>query len=110
MRCLVVAAVLLAVALPVVADPPNRRAEVDAIVPVPPYEHERLHYFGRRYHHLVPGTVTIGKTPYVCDLDEQLFRTQDDFVAHLRTVHRVPPESIPDRLLVDRGEVHFLGD
>ena len=107
---LAVACFLLAGTWAQAADPRDRRTQVDAVVPVPPYEHERLHYFGRRYHHLIPGTVTIGKTPYVCDRDEQRFGTQDDFVAHLRIAHHVPPETIPEELLVRDGEVHFIGD
>jgi len=73
-------------------------AGVEAWVPVDPYEHERLHYFGRRDHHLVPGTVTINAKPYVCDLDQRRFREREDFVAHLRAVHRAPAERIPDLL------------
>jgi hypothetical protein len=86
------------------------RPNVDVVVPVPPYEHERLHYFGRRDHHLVPGTVTINADPYVCDLDKKHFRDRDHFVDHLRRAHHVEPERIPDRLQVRDGQVHFLND
>jgi hypothetical protein len=82
---------------------------VEAIVPVDPYEHERLHFFGKRDHHVVPGTVTINAAPYVCDLDARRFREQDDFVAHLRTVHRADVDRIPDQLVVQDGIVHFIG-
>ena len=103
------AAALLAVtAVVAAADDRARRPDVDVIVPVPPYEHERLHYFGRRHHHLVPGTVTINAPPYVCDLDKLSFRDRDRFIAHLRRAHHVAPEAIPDRLLVLDGQVHFL--
>ena len=82
---------------------------VDAIVPVPPEEHQRLHYFGRRYHHLIPGTVTIDRTAYECDVDRRRFTDRDEFVAHLVGAHRARPAEIPDRLLTRDGVVHFIG-
>ena len=103
---------LLAVTLAAVAigDDRSDRPRVEAVVPVPPTEHERVYYFGRRYHHLVPGTVTIDRPPYVCDLDGRTFGDEDDFVAHLRTAHRALPEAIPDQLVVHHdGRVHFIG-
>ena len=98
---------LLVLAVTASAEDPARHVEV--IVPVPPFEHQRLHYFGSRRHHLVPGTTTINGAAYVCDLDRQRFDDRDRFVAHLRTVHRTPPEKIPDLLLVLDGRVHFVG-
>jgi hypothetical protein len=95
-------------ALPAAADEP-RRPDIDVLVPVEPHEHERLHYFGRRHHHLVPGTVIIGQAPYVCDPDGERFEDRDAFVAHLRTTHGVGPADIPDFLLVRDGRVHFIG-
>lgn len=103
---------LRAVLLSVVAAAEDRpeRPSVEAIVPVPPTEHQRLHYFGRRHHHLVPGTVTINRAAYVCDLDGKAFSKEDDFVAHLRTAHHTPPARIPDQILVRDGRVHFIGE
>ncbi len=102
---------VLAVAITAAAeDRPKTRADVDVIVPVPPFEHQRLHYFGRRDHHLVPGTVTINGAPYVCDLDRRRFSDRDRFVAHLRTAHHAAPERIPDQLVVLDGRVHFVGE
>jgi hypothetical protein len=109
---LLAALVLLLAALPAAGDgppPAARRPDVNVILPVDPYEHERLHWFGRRGHHLVPGTVTIDREPYRCDVDRRRFRKEDDFVAHLRTVHRLPEERIPDALVVRDGIVHFIG-
>src|SRR5438128_2561721 len=83
---------------------------VEAIVPVPPTEHQRPHYFGRRHHHLVPGTVTINGAAYICDLDGKRFVDRDVFVAHLRTAHHTAPARIPDLLLVRDGRVHFVGE
>src|SRR2546428_9426729 len=91
------------------AEPVPPPPAVEAIVPVQPEEHERLHYFGRRYHHLVPGTVTIDRPSYVCDLDGRRFTQGDDFVAHLRAAHHARPAEIPELLLVRDGVVHFLG-
>jgi hypothetical protein len=85
------------------------RTDVDVIVPLPPSEHQRLHYFGRRHHHLVPGTVTINARPCVYDLDKKSFTDRDAFVAHIRTVHHTPPGKIPDLLLVRDQQVHFIG-
>jgi hypothetical protein len=80
------------------------------IIPVVPEEHERLHYFDRRQHHPVPGTVTINKAPYVCDLDDKRFRERDEFVAHVRTAHRTPANKIADHLVVRDGVVHFIAE
>jgi len=91
------------------AEPVPPAPNVDAIVPVPPEEHERLHYFGRRYHHLLPGTVTIDRSPYVCDVDGHRFTQGDDFVAHLRAAHHASPADIRDLLIVHDGIVHFPG-
>jgi len=86
------------------------RTDIEAIIPIPPTEHERLHYFDRKPHHVVPGTVTINADPYVCDVDAQRFRDRDAFVAHVRTAHGTPPGQIADRLIVREGRVHFIGD
>ena len=110
MRLVAVAAVIV-IAVSVRADDRRSvRPHVETIVPIDPQEHERLHFFGRRDHHVVPGTVTINAMPYACDLDGQHFRERDAFVAHLRTVHRAGVERIPDRLVVKDGIVHFIGE
>jgi len=87
----------------------SARPRVDAVVPIPPTEHERVYYFGRPDHHLVPGTVTIDADPYICDAHRLRFKDRDDFVAHLRTAHGLPPEAIPEQLQVRDGRVHFVG-
>src|SRR5438876_401006 len=53
------------------ADDRRLAPPVEAIVPVAPTEHQRPHDFGRRHHHLVPGTVTINGAAYICHLDGQ---------------------------------------
>jgi hypothetical protein len=102
--------VVTAVLLATIAAAEDRAPRVDAIVPVPPTEHQRLHYFGRRDHHLVPGTVTIDRAPYVCDADGKQFTDRDAFVAHIRGAHRVPRARIHDRLVVHGDAVHFVTD
>ena len=110
MRPVALATLALLATLPAHADGPRARPDIDVIVPVEPTEHERLHYFGRRDHHLVPGTVTINGAAYVCDVDAKRFTDRDAFVAHLVRTHRVPAARIPDRLLVRDGRVHFIGN
>jgi hypothetical protein len=107
MRWLVVA-VLIATTWTARAGDPAGGVGVDAIVPVDPHEHERLHFFDGSRHHLVPGAVSIDGKPYVCDADGKSFGGQDDFVAHLRSVHKVAPAAIPDRIVVRDGKVHFI--
>jgi hypothetical protein len=101
---------MAALTAPATAGDRSVRPDVDVVVPVPPYEHERLHFFGRRDHHVVPGTVTIDRAPYVCDLDGRKFVEREDFVSHLRTKHRAAVERIPDLLVVREGQVHFIGE
>ena len=86
------------------------RVDLDVVVPIDPHEHERMHWFGRRDHHVVPGTVTINRAPYVCDAHQREFRTRDGFVGHLLKGHGLSIEQIPDALVVLRGVVHFLGE
>ena len=87
------------------------RVDLDVVVPIDPQEHERLHWFGRRdHHHLVPGTVTIDRAPYVCDAHRRRFSDRDRFVAHLRGVHAVSADDIPDSLIVRDGVVHYSGE
>jgi hypothetical protein len=73
MRVLAAVMLVVAAALLAAADDQRLARRVEAIVPVPPVEHQRLHWFGRRHHHLVPGTVTIKGAAYICDLDGKRF-------------------------------------
>jgi len=87
----------------------DRRRDVDVVVPVDPYEHERLHWFDGRPHGLVPHVVSVNRAPYVCDADRQRFKTEDDFVYHLRSAHKLAWDDIPPQLIVHDGQVHYLG-
>jgi hypothetical protein len=109
-RAAILALVLVVPAIVARAEDRGTHPRVDAIVPVPPTEHHRLYWFGRRQHHLVPGVVTIDALPYVCDLDAKEFGDRDRFVAHLHEAHRTPSARIPDLLLVRDGRVHFVGE
>lgn len=84
--------------------------DVDVFVPVVPEEHERLYFFGGRDHHVVPGTVTINASPYVCDRDGARFDDRDVFLFHLRTAHGVEPSRAPRLLMLRGGRVHFVGE
>ena len=109
MRSLALALVVFVTGLATSAEQPRTRTDLDVIVPVPPYEHERLHYFGKRDHAAVPNTVTINAPPYECDVDHLVFRQRDDFVAHLRTAHDVAGNQIAGSVVVIDGRVHFVG-
>jgi hypothetical protein len=85
----------------------RRGPDVDVVLPVEPREHERLQWFGRRGHHLVPGTVTINRAPYVCEVEGGEFRQRDEFVAHLRLVHGVAVEEIADAVVLTDGQIRF---
>ena len=109
MRSLVPALLVLLASLATAADPPRPRTDLDVIVPVPPYEHERLHYFGKRDHAAVPNAVTINAAPYECDAHHLAFREREEFVAHLRSAHDVAADQIADAVVVIDGRVHFVG-
>ena len=95
MRAFAAAMLVVAMALLAAADDRGPSPRVEAIVPVPPTEHQRVHYFGRRHHHLVPGTVTINGAAYVCDLDGKRFVNRDAFVAHLARHTTRRPHAFP---------------
>jgi hypothetical protein len=104
------ALVVLALAAAARAEPGRRAPDVDVLLPVEPREHRRLQWFDGQPHHLLPGTVTVDGPPYVCDLDDARFRSEDDFVAHLRGRHHVPAGRIRAQLVVRQGRVHFVGE
>jgi hypothetical protein len=111
MRIGIVGLVVLGVAgLALAGDrgPRRGRGGIGVVVPVDPREHQRLQWFGRRDHQLVPGTVTINKAPYACDEHLLPFDEREVFIAHLRREHGLTPSEIPDRLLVEDGIVHFF--
>ncbi len=126
--CVVIgtAAILALTAEAVVADPgrdgprqmgPRGRNRADVYTWVPPpeelydgsYGRGRVYFYGKD-HMEVPGVVAVNRPPYVCDLDRQVFRDKQAFVAHLRTTHRDRLGERPDPSFVVRdGQVHFTG-
>jgi hypothetical protein len=109
MRSLAVVSAVLALVAVAGAQTRGPRTHVDIVVPVAPVEHDRLHWFGRRDHHAVPGTVTIDRAPYACDVDRASFDDRDAFVAHLRTAHGIAPGDVAALVVVRGGRVHFVG-
>lgn len=103
--------VLLAAAATAIADDRGpRRPDVDVFVPIPPTGTERLWWPDGRPRHLVPGAVSIGGTPYVCDLDGRRFKDGDALVAHVVGEHGIPADRIAAGILVRDGNVHFTGE
>jgi hypothetical protein len=86
----------------------GRRPDLDVFVPIDPHA-PPMQWFGSQDHGLVPGTVTINAAPYVCDVDGRKFPKRDLFLLHLRVVHKVPTQDIPETLAVVDGQVHFIG-
>jgi hypothetical protein len=85
-------------------------ADVWVPTPIYPYEHEWMYWKHRSPKDLVPGTVTIDRAAYVCDLDGEKFDDADRFVAHLRVRHAVPPDMIRDVLVEVDGIYHYTGE
>jgi hypothetical protein len=61
-------------------------------------------------HHAVPGVVSINRQPYRCLAHERAFRERIHFVVHLRREHGLADDQIRAAVVVDRGEVIYLGD
>jgi hypothetical protein len=105
--------VLLAAALAAADDGrrSNRRRDrdVDVVVPVDPTQHDRMQWFDGRPHGLVPRVIAVNKSPYRCDADGRKYETEDDFLYHLRSIHKLSWDDIGERLVVRDGQVHYLG-
>jgi hypothetical protein len=91
------------------------RPDVDVLVPFDPYQQPNggqnggTQWFGGGPHVDIPGTVTIDANPYVCDVDGKQFAKRDQFILHIRVVHHLAPNQIPDALMVVDHRVHFVG-
>jgi len=83
---------------------------VDVWIPVDPGPHENVYWFDGRTHHGAPGTVTINRPGYICDLDRRAFSRREDFVDHLQRKHKVPPDHVADSLVTIDGQVHFRNE
>jgi len=109
-RALALLLVVLAADAATAADG-QRGRDLDVVVPVPIAPGDPgVRWFGRRDHHVVPGTVTIDEPPYRCDVEGVSFADREAFVAHIRAVHRTPSGKIADHVVVEDGRVHFIGD
>jgi len=60
-------------------------------------------------HHQVPGVVTIDRAPYVCEVHRRAFHDRAAFVAHLRRRHALTDADIPRAVLVEGGQVRYVG-
>lgn len=109
MQRLAQALLVLCLASPGLAEDRDR-SRLDVRIPEIPQEHERLKFFDKKRHHDAPGTVTIDKPGYVCNVDGRGFTRRDAFVAHLRIDHHVPAERVPEVLVTYDGQVHFAGE
>jgi hypothetical protein len=114
MRTIAVVLLATALAATAVAGGLGRvRPDLDILVPFDPYQNGgqngTMQWFGGGPHVDVPGTVTIDANPYVCDIDGKQFAKRDQFILHIRVVHHLAPNDIPDALMVVDHRVHFVG-
>ena len=61
-------------------------------------------------HHAVPGIAAINGEPYRCRVHARRFRERTSFVVHLRTEHGLVDDEIPGAVILDRGEIVYLGN
>lgn len=110
--CLVVLPLLLA-ASALGRDAGRRRPNVTVLVPGPDATSGHapgLRFFDGSAPERIPGTVTIDRPGYACDLDGETFRDRDEFALHVRRAHGVPARNVRDRIVVVDGIVHFVGN
>jgi hypothetical protein len=60
-------------------------------------------------HHAVPGVVAVNRAPYRCLVHDREFLERTHFVAHLRIEHGLHDDDIPAAVVVDHGQVVYLG-
>lgn len=102
---------LVSTALAAADDRPAERLrpEIDVVVPIDPQGRGQVEWFGRQERGRVPGTVTINRPGYVCDVDRRTFSRREDFLDHLEQAHKVPQDRLEQSVTVVRGQVHFTG-
>ncbi len=61
-------------------------------------------------HHALPGVVAVDRPPYFCVAHARPFRDRVAFVTHLRTRHGLAPKQIPQSVVVDGGQVRYIGE
>jgi hypothetical protein len=87
----------------------NVRTDLFIEVPFDNYRTGVVFPFGGA-HHVVPGVVAVNHAPYYCAAHARAFRERMKFVAHLRTRHGLQNADIPAAVLVDGGQVRYIGD
>jgi hypothetical protein len=60
-------------------------------------------------HHQVPGVVAVNRAPYFCTPHARAFHDRAAFVAHLRRRHGLDDADIPRAVLVQGGQVRYVG-
>ncbi len=60
-------------------------------------------------HGPVPGAVTIDRAPYYCEAHAHAFRDRAGFLAHLRRQHHLTDDEAAKALVVERGQVRYVG-
>lgn len=78
-------------------------------IPLDQYTPDVVFPFGGS-HHQVPGVVAVNRAPYYCVPHKRAFRERADFVVHLRTRHGLSDDEIRRAVLVDRGQVRYVGN
>ena len=116
MRRLGIVAIVLAFALPAHAQEsqgtpraPRGGAELFIEIPLKDYSTGVVFPFGGS-HHTVPGVVTVNAAPYYCAPHRRSFADRAAFVAHLRKAHGLDERDIPRTVLVEHGQVRYIGD
>jgi hypothetical protein len=87
----------------------NVRTDLFIELPLERYSTGVVFPFGGT-HHAVPGVVAVNHAPYYCAPHARAFRDRAKFVAHLRTRHGLEDRDIPAAVLVDGGQVRYIGD
>jgi len=60
-------------------------------------------------HHEVPGVVAVNRPPYYCEVHAHAFRERSAFLAHLRRRHHLAEGEARPNLVVDDGQVRYVG-
>ena len=88
---------------------PGDRADLFSEIPLDRYSTDVVFPFGGS-HHAVPGVVAVNAAPYYCAPHRRSFGSRAGFVAHLRTTHGLDERDIPHAVLVEHGQVRYIGD
>jgi hypothetical protein len=88
---------------------PGARTDLFVEVPLDDHSTDVVFPFGGS-HHQVPGVVAVNRTPYYCARHARGFHERAAFVGHLRTRHGLDDADIPRAVLVDGGQVRYLGE